>query len=220
MKITISTKYFLSIACLTLFAGCYWNTQRPFFVIENNTANEVRLEFVVDSIDWMRIVSEKFHISTVDQYNSVTKLASDKEWLFKYLCDSCNMEELIAWETFGIRKPSDNSVIYNGIGSLDTNSRIQSQSVSSYYQGDSLTIDKIISSNTITIYLPPGYLFYNRCPHCGDCSCSIDEAFPAEQVRILNGSQGVILLTRNNFRSMMANTEFNSEEESMVLELK
>ena len=207
---------FLIGLSVALFSSCAY---RANFVVQNNTTKPVIIELVCDSAYIPGLILEhqirKYNYKrTAANFDSLKQSLKNPETLVKYLKDSLLMMDLL--ET----NPGD---IVKTLG-IGIDSKIDydwDQSISSYYKSDPALISRMANTNTITLFLPANYTFYNRCHACGDCSCDVDETFPffAKEMKIKIDNKDLIMLTPDNFMHIMKKQTFNSMKECIVLEL-
>lgn len=152
---------YAAILCGFLFVGC---AHRPYFVIENNTTQTMRIELIYDSLNIREIVArdiimkkpthhyannwENPEYDSIKQFVLTAQSMSDTQ---RYLYDSLSLYSLLR-EEIGIANLDEVKPNNPGDGKYSTDF---GQNAFTYYRRDSSFIKNILLNNTITFLLPP-----------------------------------------------------------------
>lgn len=223
----------ISISTTLFLTSC---ANRPYFVIENKSPNEIKIELVYDSLNVNEIVirdiiskkisnqrtskyyADSWEYLTPDSIKNTMLALDSSRYIFKYLRDSLSLYSLRNSDNFGIANLDKVEPYKYGSGEYYTDFR---QNAFTYYHNDTMLIKKIIHNKTISFILPPNFSFFKKCSSCGDCSCDVESAFPnAKEVRIVFDKDDYITLTAKNFKRIMQKDKFNGETNSYVFVIK
>lgn len=223
MKNFNKTILILSTLGIILISSC---ANRPYFVIENNTKDTIRLEFIYDSLDIYSIASRdkidklnkyRFYNTDFDSLYNYFK-NSDDTTFGNYIYDSLSLLSLSNMDQFLIGNLEED----NYLTSVKQISYINHDfSLLEYYNNDSALIQKLIDKSIVTYFVPPKNGFYTMCYACGDCSCYAE--FPDNcKIRVVFDKEGkdYIELTDWNFHRLMNKKKFKNQKDSYVLKFE
>lgn len=192
------------------------------FVIENKTQQDAVIELSIDtnfnsisgSVINYRLQYIRIPLSR-EETDSVISAYQQPEVMYSYLSDSITMSQL-----FDILHLEGIS-IYPLPKSNPPKAVDFYQSVGSYYNSDSSAISQIISGNRIKLFLPSNHVYVHACyQSCGDCGCEAEDALTGLEIKINCSTGSPILINRANVRNKAKKESFESNDESLVLELK
>jgi hypothetical protein len=189
-------------------------------VIENKSRNPLRIELKYDSGRFRTILlgmrMHKFRGNV--KIDSIKKALGTNESLIQYLKDSVLFNTLFKGDNMTIVNLKKMDVLpafyCNSLHCLSFEGTF-----GQYYKQDSILLGKLVREDVLSLYIPQGYTFINRCDECGDCSCGLDEAFIWENLKVIK-ADNLVSVNKNNFRQVFKTKRFERWNDAAVLKVE
>lgn len=226
-------KLSIPVIVLSALTSC---SNRPYFVIENNTDKAVQIELLRDSVNLPAMVVKelidhmpysgrygyKWDDPAIDSLRRSMLRSHDHEYFIEYAYDSLTLKSLLH-NTWNSPQMINEFTIEQADLQPDAANLLDGdQNAFAYYRRDSALMKKVINEHTVTFFIPPHCLLKNRCHASGDASCGADEAFPdARELRIISESRREpVVLTKANLQGLMGRQKFNSQSNSLMYKIE